>query len=125
MLNRKEATPVTAAANTSLLGELAWDDAQDFENAARGFIASLEDPMIRRAEARRSGTLDAYPFLAEETAPPSVNPSLWRAVAAECTLPRSLPGHGRRLPDPQLRSGRDEHHRERQRLCRRGPADGP
>ena len=78
MLNRKEATPVTAAANTSLLGELAWDDAQDFENAARGFIASLEDPTIRRAGGARVWDLDAYPFLSEETAPSSVNPSLWR-----------------------------------------------
>ena len=78
MSNRKEATPVTAAANASLLGELAWDDTQDFETAARGFIATLDDSVIRTADGRPVWDLDAFPFLAEETAPPSVNPSLWR-----------------------------------------------
>jgi alkyl sulfatase BDS1-like metallo-beta-lactamase superfamily hydrolase len=78
MSNEKEATEFTTSANRALLEELFWDDVQDFEKASRGFIASLDDPIIQNENGRAVWNLDAYPFLAEETAPPSVNPSLWR-----------------------------------------------
>ena len=78
MSNAKEATEFTAIANRALLEELSWGDVQDFENASRGFIVSLENPVIQNENGRTVWNLDAYPFLAEETAPPSVNPSLWR-----------------------------------------------
>ncbi len=78
MSNAKEATEFTTTANRALLEELLWEDVQDFENASRGFIASLDDPIIEGENGRAVWNLDAYPFLAEETAPPSVNPSLWR-----------------------------------------------
>ena len=78
MLQRKEASPFTAEANAALLSQLNWDDVQDFEDASRGFIASLDDPVIRRADDQPAWDLSSYPFLEEETAPPSVNPSLWR-----------------------------------------------
>ena len=75
---QKDATEFTATANEALLSELNWQDKRDFEAAARGFIASLDDPVITDANGRVVWDLDAYPFLQEETAPPSVNPSLWR-----------------------------------------------
>lgn len=78
MFERKTATRFTAEANAALLDELNWDDLQDFEAAARGFIASLGDPVITGADGRPAWNLDAYPFLQEERAPASVNPSLWR-----------------------------------------------
>ena len=75
---QKDATQFTAAANAAMLAELDWEDVRDFEAAARGHIASLDDPVIVNNAGSVVWNLDAYPFLAEETAPPSVNPSLWR-----------------------------------------------
>lgn len=78
MPNQKDATRFTEAANKALLNELSWDDTQDFEFASRGFIASLHELVITDANGRLVWDLNAYPFLEEEAAPPSVNPSLWR-----------------------------------------------
>ena len=78
MSQRKDATSFTAAANAALLQQLNWSDAQDYELAIRGFIATLDDPVIRDKTGRPVWDLNAYAFLEAETAPPSVNPSLWR-----------------------------------------------
>lgn len=78
MSSAKEATEFTAAANRALLAELHWDNEQDFAASRQGFIASLNDPVITDDNGRVVWDLNAYPFLEEETAPPSVNPSLWR-----------------------------------------------
>jgi alkyl sulfatase BDS1-like metallo-beta-lactamase superfamily hydrolase len=56
---------------------VAADDRKDFEFAARGFIATLKDPKIRRADGRIAVDLSAYDFL-DGPAPATVNPSLWR-----------------------------------------------
>jgi len=77
-MTQKDATSFTEAANKTLLNELNWEDTRDFEAAARGFIASLDEPVITSDNGRPAWDLGAYPFLEEETAPPSVNPSLWR-----------------------------------------------
>ena len=77
-MQRNEATSFTEAANVALLQQLNWQDIEAFQAASRGFIASLDAPVITDATGRPVWNLDAYPFLAEETAPPSVNPSLWR-----------------------------------------------
>jgi linear primary-alkylsulfatase len=78
MTNQKDATRFTEAANKAFLNELNWEDRQDFESASRGFIASLEVPVITEANGRPVWGLNAWPFLEEEVAPPTVNPSLWR-----------------------------------------------
>ncbi len=78
MRERKNATSFTAAANAALLSELNWADTADFEAASRGFIATLEDPVILNHAGTPAWDLSAYPFLEAEAAPPSVNPSLWR-----------------------------------------------
>lgn len=78
MPNQKDATRFTKAVNKALLSELNWDDTKDFELASRAFIASLDDPVITNGNGRPVWELNAYPFLEEEAAPPSVNPSLWR-----------------------------------------------
>ena len=54
------------------------NDTTDFEDAARGFVASLADPVIRTKNGTPVWDLTPYAFLNEETAPPTVNPSLWR-----------------------------------------------
>ena len=77
-MTQKDATPFTEAANKALLNELNWEDTRDFESAARGFIASLDEPIITGDNGRPAWDLGGYPFLEEETAPPSANPSLWR-----------------------------------------------
>jgi alkyl sulfatase BDS1-like metallo-beta-lactamase superfamily hydrolase len=61
----KPAEPRVAAANRAVQSQLPFADRQDFEDAAKGFIAAI--PVIP----------DRYAFLKGE-APPTVNPSLWR-----------------------------------------------
>ncbi len=77
-MKRKEATSVTQANNAALRQQLNWEDTNDFEAARRGFIATLDDPIIRRLDGGAAWDLGAYPFLEVEGASPSVNPSLWR-----------------------------------------------
>ena len=71
------ASPATVAINDALGKTLNWDDKQDFDFAARGFVASAKDPVIRddKGQVIRDLTKDAQ-FTG---APPAtVNPSLWR-----------------------------------------------
>ena len=74
----KEATEFTSAANRAPLDTLPWADEQDFAASRQGFIATLDDPVIRDETGRPVWDLNAYPFLEAEAAPPSVNASLWR-----------------------------------------------
>ena len=63
----KPAQPNVASANQSVQSQLPFGDRQDFEDAARGFIATIPDP----------GNPDRTAFLKQEP-PATVNPSLWR-----------------------------------------------
>ena len=74
----QDATPITRAKNRAVLDTLPFDDVQDFEDARRGFMGSLPEVEIKNAQGRVVWSLRDYAFLAEETAPPTVNPSLWR-----------------------------------------------
>ncbi len=53
-------------------------DRQDFADAARGFVATLAEPVIRGASGAPVWDLSRFGFLDEEAAPATVNPSLWR-----------------------------------------------
>jgi alkyl sulfatase BDS1-like metallo-beta-lactamase superfamily hydrolase len=53
-------------------------DRTDFEDAARGFVGSLPEPIIRGATGSPVWDLTPYGFLDAEASPPTVNPSLWR-----------------------------------------------
>lgn len=68
----------SAAAATPLSPTPDFSDTADFADAARGFIATLPDAVIRTASGTAVWDLTQYAFLAAETAPPTVNPSLWR-----------------------------------------------
>jgi alkyl sulfatase BDS1-like metallo-beta-lactamase superfamily hydrolase len=74
----KEATPATCARNRRVLDELPFADGGDFEDAARGFIGTLPEVAIANAEGRVVFSLRDYAFLAQQQAPDTVNPSLWR-----------------------------------------------
>jgi alkyl sulfatase BDS1-like metallo-beta-lactamase superfamily hydrolase len=73
----KGAQPAITAANHALLERFAFDDTQDFDDAARGLLGTRDDRQIRDAEGRVVWDLDAYSFLTGEC-PDTVNPSLWR-----------------------------------------------
>ncbi len=71
------ASPAVKADNAALSATLNWGDTQDFDFAARGFVGTLADPLIRDA----AGTV--VRDLSEDAqfngpAPDTVNPSLWR-----------------------------------------------
>lgn len=71
------ASDVTKAANAALLDQLPFENEQDFEFAARGFIATRSDPQIRAADGRVVFDLSRYDFLKDDP-PATANPSLWR-----------------------------------------------
>ncbi|HTO12650.1 MAG TPA: alkyl sulfatase dimerization domain-containing protein [Candidatus Binatia bacterium] len=73
-----DATPITRAHNRAVLATLPFGDVQDFEDARRGRLSSLPDLEITNAQGRVVWSLRDYGFLDSETAPPTVNPSLWR-----------------------------------------------
>ncbi len=56
---------------------VAADNGQDLDFATRGFIATLKDPVIRKADGSVVYDLRSYDVL-KGSAPDSVNPSLWR-----------------------------------------------
>ena len=53
------------------------EDGRDAEFAARGFIATRANPVIKAADGHTVWNLAAYDFVAGP-APATVNPSLWR-----------------------------------------------
>ncbi|MFN3314303.1 MAG: alkyl/aryl-sulfatase [Hyphomonas sp.] len=71
------ATPATIEANRAFAEGLPWNDTRETELSDRGFIASLDDPVIRAADGAVLYDLSAYDF-AEGPAPDTMNPSLWR-----------------------------------------------
>jgi alkyl sulfatase BDS1-like metallo-beta-lactamase superfamily hydrolase len=74
----KTATKYTAAKNAALLKELPFEDRRSFENAGRGFIASISPLTITRPEdGKITYDLSGLSFLEGET-PSTANPSLWR-----------------------------------------------
>ena len=74
----KDATPITQALNRAVLAALPFGDAQDFDDARRGFVATLPELEITNAQGRVVWSLRDYAFLSAPDAPPTVNPSLWR-----------------------------------------------
>ena len=71
-----DASPETLKANAQFAQELKLDDAQDFEDAKRGFIAKPTG-QIKAADGTVLKDFEVYAFL-DGKAPDTVNPSLWR-----------------------------------------------
>ncbi len=74
---REGASVSTTQTRAQILGTLDFDNKQDFDFAARGFIGTLEDPVIRGENGTIVRDLSSYDFLKDEAAA-TVNPSLWR-----------------------------------------------
>jgi len=74
----QDATSFTRASNQAVLDALPFADTQDFEDARRGFIATLPEVEITNAQGRIVWSLRDYAFLEDRQAPFTVNPSLWR-----------------------------------------------
>ena len=72
---------------------LDYSDRQDFEDADRGFIGTLDDPVIKAADGRVVWDCAKYNFIAGD-APATANPSLWRQgkLVAKHGLYELVPG---------------------------------
>jgi len=77
MTSPSQATDATKQALAAAAAHLPLDDTQDFDDAARGFIAKSEQRQITATDGRVVWDLDAYAFL-DGPAPDTANPSLWR-----------------------------------------------
>jgi alkyl sulfatase BDS1-like metallo-beta-lactamase superfamily hydrolase len=67
----------TLRVNAKLAEELDFSDRRDFDDAERGFIATLPDAHIEADAGGVSWSMRPYGFLSGK-APETVNPSLWR-----------------------------------------------
>jgi alkyl sulfatase BDS1-like metallo-beta-lactamase superfamily hydrolase len=74
----KEASVSVVAQHAAMLKALPFSDTNDFDDASRGFIGTLENARIASAQDRVVWSLEAYGFLADAEAPATVDPSLWR-----------------------------------------------
>ncbi|MGJ4968090.1 MULTISPECIES: alkyl/aryl-sulfatase [unclassified Bradyrhizobium] len=74
----KEASAAVSAAQQAVLEALPFGDTADFDDAARGFLGTIDQAKVTTAQGRTVWSLAPYYFLDAEQAPPTVNPSLWR-----------------------------------------------
>jgi alkyl sulfatase BDS1-like metallo-beta-lactamase superfamily hydrolase len=74
----KDASASVAASQAAMLKALPFSDTRDFDDAARGFMGTIDNARIANPQGRVIWSLEPYAFLAGEEAPPTVNPSLWR-----------------------------------------------
>jgi alkyl sulfatase BDS1-like metallo-beta-lactamase superfamily hydrolase len=74
----KDASAPVVAQHAATLKALPFSDVRDFEEAARGFLGTIDNARIATAQGRVVWSLDPYGFLSEAEAPPTVDPSLWR-----------------------------------------------
>ena len=75
----KPASAFTARCNAAWYDQLLFEDESEKENALRGLIDAPEDLIIRDEEGNEIWNVAEYSYMqAEEKAPDSVNPSLWR-----------------------------------------------
>jgi len=76
---RKEASETTVEANHAVFEALPFEDQRDFEEASRGFIASLADGPVTREDGLFVFDPERLAFTkGRDQAPDTVNPSLWR-----------------------------------------------
>src|SRR5499427_5074036 len=73
----KPAEPAVKALNNAVLSTLPFNKQDDFQDAARGFIATLPDALVTGPNEHVVWSQKDYAFL-EKAAPDTVNPSLWR-----------------------------------------------
>ena len=69
----------TIAANEAARLTLPFSDRRDFEDAARGFIAALDEPIITATDGRVVWDITGYGDISGDC-PDTVHPSLWRSA---------------------------------------------
>ena len=74
----KDASAPVVAQHAATLKALPFSDTRDFDEAARGFLGTLENARITSPQGRVVWSLEPYGFLSQAEAPPTVDPSLWR-----------------------------------------------
>lgn len=74
----KAATEATKKAKAAVLNQLPFADKQDFEDANRGFVATVPELEVKDDKGNVVWMLAPYKFLEAEEAADTVNPSLWR-----------------------------------------------
>jgi alkyl sulfatase BDS1-like metallo-beta-lactamase superfamily hydrolase len=81
-IGAKPPTSATRAFNAQYANQLPFNDTQDFQDAARGLIATLPEPgIIPSSKGGAARDLGQFSFIKggpENNAPDTVNPSLWR-----------------------------------------------
>ncbi len=75
--DKKEATSYTKAINQAILDYLPFTDQTDYNNAKKGFIATLDEGIIKLPDGSTSYSMDQFNFI-KGKAPATANPSLWR-----------------------------------------------
>jgi len=73
----KPPTQATVRANQAVAQAMAMDDRTDFDEASRGLVARLPDPIVKDEAGRLVWDENRYAFM-KGSAPASVNPSFWR-----------------------------------------------
>jgi alkyl sulfatase BDS1-like metallo-beta-lactamase superfamily hydrolase len=74
----KDASASVIAQHAATLKALPFSDTRDFDDAARGFLGTIENARIASPQGRVVWSLEPYGFLSAEAAPATVDPSLWR-----------------------------------------------
>src|SRR6476661_5380929 len=74
----KHASAAVLAQHAATLKALPFSDTRDFDEAARGFLGTLDHARITSPQGRVVWSLEPYGFLSEAEAPATVDPSLWR-----------------------------------------------
>jgi alkyl sulfatase BDS1-like metallo-beta-lactamase superfamily hydrolase len=74
----KEPEPATLRHNAEFAKTLPFADRQDFDDAMRGFIATVPDALVPGTGPRPVWTMKPFEFLKQGEAAATVNPSLWR-----------------------------------------------
>ena len=74
----KDASAPVVAQHAATLKALPFSDTRDFDEAARGFLGTLENARTTSPQGRVVWSLEPYGFLSQAEAPPTVDPSLWR-----------------------------------------------
>ncbi|WP_454049853.1 alkyl/aryl-sulfatase [Cellulomonas sp. Marseille-Q8402] len=72
--------PTVAAQHAEQLGTLPFADTRDLADADRGFLGTIDPPVVRDADGRVVWDAASYDFVTGD-APESVHPSLWRQSA--------------------------------------------
>ncbi len=74
----KDASAPVVAQHAATLKALPFSDTRDFDEAARGFLGTVENARIANAQGRVVWSLEPYGFLSVAESPATVDPSLWR-----------------------------------------------